>query len=117
MTVVRPYSQWGIAVIGDDDRVSGFEEKPRLEHWINGGFFCLEPEFFGYVGEDSVLEREPLESIAAAGELSAYRHRGFWDCMDTYKDAVMLNDLWASGNAPWRATKDGHRSRISHVAR
>ena len=107
MTVVRPYSQWGVAVIGDDDRVSGFEEKPRLEHWINGGFFCLEPGFFGYVAEDSVLEREPLESIAAAGELSAYRHGGFWDCMDTYKDAVMLNDLWASGNAPWRALRDG----------
>jgi glucose-1-phosphate cytidylyltransferase len=57
---------------------------------------------FEYLGEDSVLEREPLERLAAAGELRAYPHRGFWDCMDTYKDAVLLNDLWECGNPPWR---------------
>lgn len=102
MTVVRPYSQWGIAVIGDDDRISGFEEKPRLDYWINGGFFCCEPAFCGWIEDDSVLEREPLERAAAAGELAAYRHDGFWDCMDTYKDAVVLNDLWNGGQAPWR---------------
>ena len=102
MTVVRPYSQWGIAVIDPSDRVEGFREKPRLDYWINGGFMCLEPGFLGWVDESSVLEREPLERAAAAGQLAAYRHEGFWECMDTYKDAVVLNDLWKGGDPPWR---------------
>jgi len=104
MTVVRPYSQWGIAVIdGDDeDKVTGFREKPRLDYWINGGFFCCEPGVLDYVTDSSVLEREPLEGLAADGHLHAYRHTGFWECMDTYKDAVELNDLWAGGRAPWK---------------
>jgi glucose-1-phosphate cytidylyltransferase len=102
MTVVRPHSQWGVAMIGADERITGFEEKPRLEHWINGGFFVCEPAFFDVLGTDSVLEREPLETLASAGRLGAYRHDGFWECMDTYKDAVTLNDLWSSGTAPWR---------------
>ena len=101
MTVVRPHLQWGVAEVGEDGRVAGFVEKPRSEHWINGGFFCFEPGALGYIGEDSVLEREPLSRLAAAGELRAHRHDGFWDCMDTYKDAVVLNDLWARGEAPW----------------
>jgi glucose-1-phosphate cytidylyltransferase len=102
MTVVRPYSQWGIAAIDDDEMVTGFREKPRLDYWINGGFLCLEPEFLEYVTLDSVLERDPLERIAAAGRLAAFRHHGFWDCMDTYRDAIVLNDLWSAGEAPWR---------------
>ena len=102
MTVVRPYSQWGIAVINEDDRIGGFEEKPRLDYWINGGFFVCEPAFLDWVADDSVLEREPLETAAAKGELAAYRHEGFWDCMDTYKDAVVLDDLWNAGQAPWQ---------------
>jgi glucose-1-phosphate cytidylyltransferase len=101
VTVVQPHLQWGVARLGPDHRVEGFVEKPRSEHWINGGFFCFEPGALGRIGEDSVLEREPLERLAAEGELSAYRHEGFWDCMDTYKDAVELNDLWVSGSAPW----------------
>ena len=101
VTVVRPNLQWGVAELGEDDRVAGFVEKPRSEHWINGGFLCLEPGALGYLDETSVLEREPLERLAADGELRAYRHQGFWDCMDTYKDAVALNDLWASGEPPW----------------
>jgi len=101
MTVVRPQIQWGVALIDDDERVTGFSEKPRLDYWINGGFFVCEPGFLERVGEDSVLERGPLEQAAADGALAAYRHDGFWDCMDTYKDAVTLNDLWNSGSAPW----------------
>jgi glucose-1-phosphate cytidylyltransferase len=101
VTVVQPRLQWGIAEIGADDKVEGFIEKPRSEHWINGGFFCFAPGALDYIGEDSVLEREPLERLAADGQLGAYRHEGFWDCMDTYKDAVELNDLWSSGAAPW----------------
>lgn len=101
MTVVRPNLQWGVAELAGE-RVAGFVEKPRSEHWINGGFFCLEPGALAYLGAESVLEREPLQRLAAAGELAAYRHEGFWDCMDTYKDAVALNDLWVAGAAPWR---------------
>jgi glucose-1-phosphate cytidylyltransferase len=102
VTVVRPHLQWGVARLDGEGRVDGFVEKPRSEHWINGGFFCFEPGVLGYLDEDSVLEREPLERLAADGQLRGYRHEGFWDCMDTYKDAVVLNDLWASGEAPWK---------------
>ena len=101
LTVVRPHLQWGVAEL-DGDRVAGFVEKPRSEHWINGGFLCFEPGALAYLDADSVLEREPLQRLAAEGELRAFRHEGFWDCMDTYKDAVVLNDLWAGGEAPWR---------------
>jgi glucose-1-phosphate cytidylyltransferase len=102
MTVVRPELQFGVTELGGDGVVTGFREKPRSEHWINGGFFCMEPGVLDRLDEDSVLERAPLESLAADGQLRAYRHDGFWDCMDTYKDAVLLNDLWASGRAPWK---------------
>lgn len=101
MTVVRPELQFGVAELDADGRVTGFREKPRSEHWVNGGFLCLEPGVAAVLGHDSVLEREPLERLAAAGELHAFRHDGFWECMDTYKDAVLLNDLWAQGRAPW----------------
>ncbi|HEU5253163.1 MAG TPA: sugar phosphate nucleotidyltransferase [Solirubrobacterales bacterium] len=101
VTVVRPNLQWGVAELAGDE-VTGFVEKPRSEHWINGGFLCFEPGVLGHLDADSVLEREPLSRLAAAGELRAYRHEGFWDCMDTYKDAVVLNDLWSAGRAPWR---------------
>jgi glucose-1-phosphate cytidylyltransferase len=104
MTVVRPRLQFGVAELdGRDGRVLGFQEKPRSEHWVNGGFFCLRLGVLEYLDRDSVLEREPLRRLAAEGQLRAYRHEGFWECMDTYKDAIALNDLWASGAAPWRA--------------
>jgi glucose-1-phosphate cytidylyltransferase len=112
MTVVRPELQFGVTELEPDGRVRGFREKPRSDHWINGGFFCFAPDVLEYLREDSVLEREPLEQLACAGELRAHRHEGFWECMDTYKDAVQLNDLWASGEAPWRLWDrdgDGHR--------
>jgi glucose-1-phosphate cytidylyltransferase len=102
MTVVRPHLQWGVAELDGEDRVAGFVEKPRSEHWINGGFFCFEPGALAYLDEGSVLEREPLARLAADGQLRGFRHEGFWDCMDTYKDAVVLNDLWRQGEAPWR---------------
>ncbi len=103
MTVVRPELQFGVVEMADEEgRVEGFREKPRSEHWINGGFFVFEPGVFDYLSESSVLEREPLEGLAADGQLRAFRHTGFWDCMDTYKDAVYLNDLWESGAPPWK---------------
>jgi glucose-1-phosphate cytidylyltransferase len=101
VTVVQPHLQWGVAEIGDNHKVEGFVEKPRSEHWINGGFFCFAPGALDYIGEDSVLEGEPLQRLATDNQLSAFRHKGFWDCMDTYKDAVVLNDLWQDGATPW----------------
>jgi glucose-1-phosphate cytidylyltransferase len=103
VTVVQPRLQWGVAEIGDNHKVEGFMEKPRSEHWINGGFFCFGAGALDYIGEDSVLEREPLERLASDKQLAAFRHEGFWDCMDTYKDAVVLNDLWQAGTPPWTA--------------
>jgi glucose-1-phosphate cytidylyltransferase len=102
MTVVQPELQFGVAELNGDGLVRGFTEKPRFEGWINGGFFCFEPGALDYMGADSVLEHEPLELLARADQLRAFRHQGFWDCMDTYKDAVLLNDLWAEGKAPWK---------------
>ncbi len=102
MTVVRPELQFGITELDGEDRVTGFREKPRSEHWINGGFFCFEQRALSYLDADSALERGPLERLSRDGELRAYRHGGFWECMDTYKDAVALNDLWDTGAAPWR---------------
>ncbi|HWD86274.1 MAG TPA: sugar phosphate nucleotidyltransferase [Solirubrobacteraceae bacterium] len=102
MTVVRPQLPFGVAQLNGNGLVEGFAEKPRSEHWINGGFLCLEPEVFESLREDSVLEREPLTELAAQEELGAFRHEGFWECVDTYKDAVALNDLWRANRAPWR---------------
>jgi glucose-1-phosphate cytidylyltransferase len=103
MTVVRPELQFGIVEISEqEERVTRFREKPRSEQWVNGGFFCFEPQVHDYLSDASVLERRPLERLAEEGRLRAFRHSGFWDCMDTYKDTVMLNDLWEQGAAPWK---------------
>jgi len=102
MTVVRPALPFGVAELNGDGVVRGFVEKPRSEHWVNGGFMCFERPALDLIGPDSVLEREPLEHLSAAGQLRAFRHEGFWGCMDTYKDAMELADLWAQGRAPWK---------------
>ena len=103
MTVVRPELQFGVTELDPSDgRVLGFREKPRSEHWINGGFFCFDAGALSYLAPDSVLERAPLERLAADGQLRAHRHEGFWECMDTYKDAVLLNDLWSGERPPWK---------------
>jgi glucose-1-phosphate cytidylyltransferase len=101
MTVVRPLLQFGVTELDGEGRVVGFRDKPRSEHWINGGFFCFARAALDYLDRRCVLERGPLERLAADGELRAHRHDGFWGCMDTYKDAVALNDLWSAGTAPW----------------
>ena len=116
MTVVRPRLQFGVTELDEEGRVTGFREKPRSEHWINGGFLCFQSRALDWIGEDSVLEREPLEGLSRDGELRAYRHEGFWECMDTYKDAVALNDLWASGKAPWRMWGEQAEPAVAHSA-
>lgn len=103
VTGVRPQSRFGeLAVRGD--HVSAFSEKPAVtEGWINGGFFVFRRAMLEYVRDDDActLEREPLERLAADGELMVHRHEGFWQCMDTYRDLQRLEQAWASG-APWR---------------
>ena len=101
VTTVRPNLQWGVARIDDHDRVEAFVEKPRMDEWVNGGFFWLEPEALEFIEEGSVLEEAPLAGLASAGQLMAFRHEGFWDCVDTYKDLIAVNDLWNEGKAPW----------------
>jgi glucose-1-phosphate cytidylyltransferase len=109
MTVVRPRLPFGVAAVEPDGLVRAFSEKPVSEHWVNGGFFVFEPPVLGLVGPGSVLEGEPLSRLAAAGQLRAFRHRGFWRGMDTSKDATELRELWASGSAPWWAGDRGDR--------
>ena len=103
LTSVRPSARFGELSISDGI-VNGFEEKPQLHNgWINGGFFVIEPAFFDNIGadEDVMLERQPLNRAVAEHQLAAYKHDGFWQCMDTKRDRDLLENLWASGNAPW----------------
>jgi glucose-1-phosphate cytidylyltransferase len=102
VTCVRPRCPFGIVDVDDDDRILAFREKPQMTDWVNGGFFVFERRVLDYLGDDDVLEREPLERLAKEGQLSAYRFDGFWMCMDTYKDMQQLNELWASGERPWK---------------
>jgi glucose-1-phosphate cytidylyltransferase len=107
VTAVRPPSRFGSLAL-DGDAVCEFSEKPAGEGWINGGFFVFEPAIFDYLdGDQSILERDPLERLAADGQLMAFRHTGFWQPMDTPRDRVYLESLWAEGRAPWHtwATK------------
>jgi glucose-1-phosphate cytidylyltransferase len=106
VTAVHPPSRFGELVI-DNNQVSHFDEKPQTaEGWINGGFFVLEPQVLNYIDSDSIpWERAPLQSLAAEGQLDAYKHNGFWQCMDTLRDVQLLEKLWAEGKAPWKVWK------------
>ncbi|MCA9969736.1 MAG: glucose-1-phosphate cytidylyltransferase, partial [Anaerolineales bacterium] len=106
LTAVRPPARFGALHI-DGDQVGEFSEKPQTEGGrINGGFFVFEPGVFDYLdGDDSVLERQPLERLAADGQLMAFRHDGFWQPMDTLRDKRLLESLW-SGGAPWKMWVD-----------
>jgi len=107
VSAVRPPARFGGLDL-DGDKVRRFVEKPQIgEGWINGGFFVLEPKVLDYIGGDETLfEREPLEQITAAGQLCAYRHDDFWQCMDTIRDVKRLESLWQSGQAPWAQAKE-----------
>lgn len=105
VSAVRPPARFGVLEF-DGDRVVGFTEKPQLgEGWINGGFFVLEPGVLDYIDDDAThWEREPMERLANEGQLMAYRHEGFWQCMDTMRDKRLLDSLWESDRAPWRVS-------------
>jgi glucose-1-phosphate cytidylyltransferase len=102
VSAVRPAARFGELEM-DGSQVIRFQEKPQMhDGWINGGYFVIEPDFFDLIkGDVIMLEREPLEFAAQAGELMAYHHKGFWHCMDTKRDHDLLEDFWAKG-APWR---------------
>lgn len=106
LTAVRPTARFGHLDL-DGDRVMEFSEKPQTsEGWINGAFFVLEPGVFDYIdGDHTAWEREPMERLAKDGQLMAYKHEGFWQCMDTLRDKKLLNDLWDSGESPWKVWK------------
>ena len=103
VTAVHPGARFGELSLDDNNSVRSFKEKPQMgSGWINGGFFVIEPNFFDLIVDDkTILEKEPLEHLAAIGELMAYQHEGFWQCMDTVRDHNVLEELWASGKAPW----------------
>jgi glucose-1-phosphate cytidylyltransferase len=102
VTAVHPGARFGELDM-EGDQVTSFQEKPQMaQGWINGGFFVIEPKFFDLIeGDKTILERNPLEKAAAMGELMAFRHQGFWQCMDTKRDRDLLEDLWQAGDAPW----------------
>lgn len=105
VTTVQPEGRYGSVDSGEDGQITQFLEKPEGDGaWINGGFFICEPGVFNYLkdGDATVFEREPLESLARDGQLYAYRHYGFWKCMDTLRDKVQLNKLWETAQAKWK---------------
>lgn len=106
VTAVRPPVRFG-EIYSESGRVVKFQEKPQAgEGWINGGFFVFEPGIFEFIQDDrTMLEREPLERLTKEGQLMAYHHDGYWQCMDTLRDKHALEELWASGKAPWRGNQ------------
>ena len=102
LTAVQPYSQFGILKLDEMGCIHRFEEKPRMNDWVNGGFFVFNRAIFDYLGPNDILEKEPFEQLAGAGQIMDYRHGDFWQCMDTFKDTLTLNSLWESNRAGWR---------------
>jgi glucose-1-phosphate cytidylyltransferase len=106
MTAIRARSQFGHVEVGEDGQVREMRENPLLPDWINGGFFVFSRGIFDCLEPNDTLETGCFRRLAAAGELMAYRHDGFWACMDTYKDNLRLNELWDNGQAPWAGRVD-----------
>lgn len=105
LTAVQPPGRFGVFSLGSGEtRITTFKEKPKGDGaWINGGFFIVEPEVLDYIADDSIVwEREPLEALAREGKLAAYKHKGFWQPMDTLRDKMYLEDLWQNKTAPWK---------------
>lgn len=108
LTAINAGQRFGMLGMGQDNQISAFREKRDADgSLINGGFMILEPKVFEYIKDDSiVLEQEPFETLAQAGQLMAYRHEGYWQCMDTQRDKQTLDELWNTGNAPWKVWQD-----------
>jgi glucose-1-phosphate cytidylyltransferase len=102
LSSVKPNSRFGVVDITNSGEVEGFHEKPQTESWVNAGYFVFEPEIFSYLDSDCVLEQEPLNRLALEGQLMAFKHEGFWQPMDTYRESTILNQMWNEGKAPWK---------------
>jgi glucose-1-phosphate cytidylyltransferase len=104
LTAVRPPARFGSIITDESGNINEFKEKPQIgEGWINGGYFVFNYEIFNYlIDEKTILEREPLENLTNDEQLVAYKHYGFWHCMDTIRDRDNLNEIWSSNNAPWK---------------
>jgi len=104
ITAIQPGGRFGMLDINESDSINRFKEKTKEDGgWINGGFMILNPEIINYIdGDDCILERYPLETVASEGELKAFKHHDFWQCMDTLRDKQLLENLWESNTAPWK---------------
>ena len=107
VTVVKPVSRFGVLELDGANHVASFNEKPTVDGWVSAGFFVFEPGVFDYLHADHgcVLEQEPMQRLARDGKLAAFRHDGFFQPMDTYRESKLLNELWDSGKAPWHVWK------------
>ena len=105
VTTVQPLSRFGVLDVSPDGMVEQFREKPQVDGWVNAGFFVFGRQVFDYLTDDCTLEHAPLERLAKEQQLAAFRHEGFWQPMDTYREAKLLNDLWDEG-APWKVWLD-----------
>jgi len=102
VSTVQPLSRFGLMDVDQNGIVSHFREKPIMDGWVNAGFFIFEKSVIDYLDSDCVLEQEPLARLASEGQLAAFRHKGFWQPMDTLRESIFLNELWASDKAPWK---------------
>jgi len=106
ITGFHPRTKYGQVKIGEEEKIISFQEKPRLEEFINGGFFVFDKEFFNYLDEDCVLEREPFERLVEEQQMGLYKHEGFWFALDTYKDYLEINSMYETNQTPWMIWKD-----------
>ncbi|MFN4813033.1 MAG: glucose-1-phosphate cytidylyltransferase [Bacteroidota bacterium] len=111
VTAVQPTGRFGLLNINEQQLVQSFYEKPKGDgSWINGGYFVCEPQIFDFIeGDDTIWEKKPMESLAAEGQMCAFKHQGFWRPMDTLKDKMDLNEMWNENNAPWKIWLNSNR--------
>jgi glucose-1-phosphate cytidylyltransferase len=102
LTAVRPPSRFGVVNLDNDGLVDSFQEKPQMDSWINGGYFVFNKKIFDYLEENIVLEDQPLRRLASENQLMAFKHEGFWQPMDTFREMTLLNELWGGNDAPWK---------------
>ncbi len=102
LTAVQPISRFGSLTLTSKNKISKFEEKQKIKDWVNGGFFIFEPKVFDYFKEDEPLEQGPINNLVKDEQIFAFKHHGFWQPMDTYRESLMLNKIWSTGKAPWK---------------
>ena len=102
LTAIQPYNQFGLLTLNDENTVQEFVEKPKLRDWINGGFFVFKKEIFTYLDKDQSLERSLFNTLVEQKDLVAFKHKGFWKSMDTFKENMEFNEFWSNNKAPWK---------------